>query len=379
MAVLQEVGKAKATDPQSNLLPRPPPRFPEKGLVRSLKTKLCSRKKNQKTQELSPPLKEPPFLNFIHPIFDSATLVLAKLYTGGKSKIIPTSIAPVHVLDIPGSGNSGPIVLLHGITSCASDFTPLASDLKKKYSRVIAIDLLGHGLTPLPDCEGEPSGLPNFNWMTTAVGEVLDSLIPGRKALLLGNSMGGLVAMRMALERPDKVNGLFLISPAGGPLEENDLGKLKDIFNISNQEEGKAFIKRMHGLEPPRGLLHLMAWVARGRVYREDVKQIFASITPEFMMTEKECAAINVPTALFWGGEERVLPSSHLNFFRSSIPNVSVCNPPKFGHVPQNDNWKFVASRCAEFTQTYERDGGGGEVEGWLQPNCLREREKEDF
>ncbi|GMH83972.1 hypothetical protein TrVE_jg10227 [Triparma verrucosa] len=356
-------------------------RFPEQGLVSSLKTKLRNRRRPQSplpvTASPTPPLEKafehPPFLNFIHPMVDSATLLLAKLYTGGKSKIVPTSIAPMHVLDIPGSGTSGPIVLLHGVTSCASDFTPLASDLKKKYSRVIAIDLLGHGLTPLPDCEGEPRGLPNFNWMTKAVGEVLDSLIPGHKALLLGNSMGGLVAMRMALERPDKVNGLFLISPAGGPLDQKDIGRLSNIFNIGSQEEGKTFIKRMHGLEPPSGLLHLMAWVARGRVAREEVKQIFASITPENFMTENECKAISVPTALFWGGEEKVLPSSHLDFFRSNIPNVAVCNPPCFGHVPQNDNWKYVSQRCAEFTKTYS--GGGGEaIEGWLQPSCLERK-----
>ena len=123
----------------------------------------------------------------LHPLVDSATLMLTRLVTGAKSKFVETSVAPIHVLDIQGNGNLPPIVLLHGITSCATDFAPLANDLRAKYSRILAIDLLGHGLTPLPPTHSEPGGLPKFDWMTTAVGEVLDDLLPGKKATLLGN------------------------------------------------------------------------------------------------------------------------------------------------------------------------------------------------
>ena len=173
--------------------------------------------------------------------------------------------------------------------------------------------------------------------------------------------------MRTALERPDKVNGLFLISPAGGPLNKREIKKLSGIFSIKTHSEGKDFIKRMHGVEPGRPLLNIMAWVARGRVARNEVKQIFASIRPENFMTAEECSNINVPCALFWGGDERVLPDNHLSFFRQHLPGVSVCCPPAFGHVPQNDDWKFVSARCSEFsTKTL----GGVDVEGsssWLR------------
>mmetsp|Transcript_19857 Transcript_19857/g.39746 ORF Transcript_19857/g.39746 Transcript_19857/m.39746 type:complete len:394 (+) Transcript_19857:212-1393(+) len=302
----------------------------------------------------------------LHPLVDSATLVLTRLVTGAKSKFVQTSVAPIHVLDIQGSGDLPPIVLLHGITSCATDFAPLANDLRGKYSRILAIDLLGHGLTPLPPSQG----LPKFNWMTTAVGEVLDDLLPGKKATLLGNSMGGLVAMRTALERPDKVNGLFLISPAGGPLDKREIKKLSGIFRIKTHSEGKDFIKRMHGQEPNAGLLNVMAWVARGRVARNEVKQIFASIRPENFMTAQECGKINVPCALFWGGDERVLPDNHLSFFRQNLPGVSVCNPPEFGHVPQNDDWRFVSQRCAEFSSALR---GVDVVGSWLNPGLSKE------
>ena len=175
--------------------------------------------------------------------------------------------------------------------------------------------------------------------------------------------MGGLVAMRTALERPDKVNGLFLISPAGGPLNKEEIASLSSVFCIQSHSEGKEFIKRMHGVEPNTGLLNVMAWVARGRVARFEVKQIFRSIRPNNFMTAEECGRIGVPCALFWGGDERVLPDNHLDFFRTNLPDVSVCTPPKFGHVPQNDDWKFVSQRCSEFTKTL----GGIEGESWLK------------
>ena len=206
--------------------------------------------------------------------------------------------------------------------------------------------------------------------MTKTLTQVMDKCLPNQKAILLGNSMGGLIAMRTALERPDIVNGLFLISPAGGPLDEKQISSLSSIFHISSHEEGKEFIDLMHGQPPSTPMRHLMAWVARGRCSQQSVKKIFDSATSDSFMTEKDCQGITCPTALFWGGEEKVLPTDHLNFFRENIPQLSVCNPPFFGHVPQNDDWKFVAGRCAEFTRALHQEASGSvqrdAVESWI-------------
>jgi len=249
----------------------------------------------------------PPPLASLHPLVDSVALRLTRLLTGGTSRFVDTEFdvgeeakservkAPVHIIDIKGQGKLPPIVLLHGITSCSADFAPLALELRSKFSRIIAIDLLGHGLTPLPNTLEKP----HFSWMTKVVSQVLDKCLPDQKAIILGNSMGGLVAMRTALERPDigagegrgercdsctpqsvasnhapppfppAVDGLFLISPAGGPLNEKQIDSLTSIFHISSHEEGKEFIDRMHGQKPFTPLLHLMAWVARGRVNKD--------------------------------------------------------------------------------------------------------------
>jgi pimeloyl-ACP methyl ester carboxylesterase len=236
----------------------------------------------QQTPEHDPGTLPP--LSSLQPLVDSVTLRLVRLVTGGKSKFIDTELTigegsnlqrvstPVHILDIPGNGDLPPVVLLHGITSCSADFAPLAYQLRSKFSRVIAIDLLGHGLTPLPNARNTK---PHFSWMTRVVSQVLDKCLPesgDEKAILLGNSMGGLVAMRTALARPDLVDGLFLISPAGGPLSEKEISGLSNIFHISSHEEGTTFIDRMHGKAPANPLRHLMAWVARGRVNSESVK-----------------------------------------------------------------------------------------------------------
>lgn len=325
-----------------------------------------------------------PPLASLQPIVDSVTLRLVRLVTGGKSKFIDTELnigegshkqrvsTPVHILDIPGNGKLPPVVLLHGITSCSADFAPLAYQLRSKFSRVIAIDLLGHGLTPLPNAG---NAKPHFSWMTRVVSQVLDNVLPesgNEKAILLGNSMGGLVAMRTALARPDLVDGLFLISPAGGPLTEKEISGLSNIFHISSHEEGTTFIDRMHGQKPAQPLRHLMAWVARGRVNNRAVKNIFDSINPESFMTEQDCRGISVPCALFWGGEEKVLPKQHLDFFRANIPQLSVCNPVGMGHVPQNDDWNFVASRCTEFSNALQN--GGETTEGWVRNQRRRKK-----
>ena len=76
-----------------------------------------------------------------------------------------------------------------------------------RHSRVVALDLVGHGLTPAghrtPDIEGHRRLLSDFLRTMGAT-----------PAILVGNSMGGLVAALQAAGEPDSVAGLILIDPA---------------------------------------------------------------------------------------------------------------------------------------------------------------------
>jgi pimeloyl-ACP methyl ester carboxylesterase len=105
-------------------------------------------------------------------------------------------------------GGSGlPLVLVHGLGGAASNWIELAPELARD-NRVLAVDLPGHGgSAPLP-------ALPNLEPFADRLGLLLERE-GAHPAVLVGHSLGCLVALRLAMRSPQLVRGLVLISAAG--------------------------------------------------------------------------------------------------------------------------------------------------------------------
>lgn len=115
-----------------------------------------------------------------------------------------------HTIDWGGCGEW--LVLLHGLASQAHIWDLVAPLLTDSF-RVVAIDQRGHGLSDKPD-----SG---YDWAT--VTSDLDAILEALKidrAILIGHSWGGNVALQYAVDHPDRVSGLVLID--GGFLQIGD-------------------------------------------------------------------------------------------------------------------------------------------------------------
>jgi pimeloyl-ACP methyl ester carboxylesterase len=93
------------------------------------------------------------------------------------------------------------IVFLHGTRLTRSQWWPQVRRLARRY-RCVAIDLPAHGARA-----AEPFTLESA---TAAVVEAIDAAIPGRRAVLVGLSLGGYVAMETAERYPERVAGLVL-------------------------------------------------------------------------------------------------------------------------------------------------------------------------
>jgi pimeloyl-ACP methyl ester carboxylesterase len=104
-------------------------------------------------------------------------------------------------------GEGPDLLLLHGLGSAKSSFYDTAAALSRRY-RVHAIDLPGFGGSSKPS--RAPYGAP---YAARAVVGAMDALGIER-AHIVGNSMGGRVAIEVGLERPDRVGGLALLCPA---------------------------------------------------------------------------------------------------------------------------------------------------------------------
>jgi pimeloyl-ACP methyl ester carboxylesterase len=105
----------------------------------------------------------------------------------------------------PESGDS--VVLVHGLGGCATNWVDVAPSLAERY-RVLVPELPGHGLsTPLP-------AVPNLAVFADRLAVVAEreGMLP---ATFVGHSLGGVVAVRLALRRPDAVSALVLAATAG--------------------------------------------------------------------------------------------------------------------------------------------------------------------
>lgn len=110
---------------------------------------------------------------------------------------------PVHVADLGGEGP--PIVCVHGLGGSYANWAGAAPYLRE-FGHVTALDLPGFGLTP-------PAGRSaTLESNRRLLHRFLSTL--GGPALLIGNSMGGAIALRQAALAPQTVGRLVLVSPA---------------------------------------------------------------------------------------------------------------------------------------------------------------------
>jgi pimeloyl-ACP methyl ester carboxylesterase len=115
-------------------------------------------------------------------------------------------------------GSGPPVLLLHASLHDRHDFDPLVPTLARHY-RTIAIDWPGHGDSETPTAPIEP-GAPLFADVLEDIVAVLD-LPP---AVLIGNSVGGFAAARLAITHPERVAGLILVN-SGGFIEHNPFSR----------------------------------------------------------------------------------------------------------------------------------------------------------
>ncbi|MBI1798031.1 MAG: alpha/beta fold hydrolase [Candidatus Eisenbacteria bacterium] len=105
-------------------------------------------------------------------------------------------------------GHGPTVVLLHGLGSSAEDWLPTARRLASRH-RVELVDLPGHGGTEMP----EPFSLER----AAAALDASLAQISDEPVILVGHSLGGLLAAAEAIEHPARVRGLVLVETALKP------------------------------------------------------------------------------------------------------------------------------------------------------------------
>jgi pimeloyl-ACP methyl ester carboxylesterase len=148
-------------------------------------------------------------------------------------RAIPT--ADGVTLAVCDDGAGIPVVLLHGLTASRRYVVMGSRALQRSGHRVIAYDARGHGASsPAPD-----PGAYHYEDLSNDLAAVLDALAIER-AVLAGASMGGHTILRLALEQPERVAGIAVITPAYDPVCNDDPLRLArwDALSDALREEG---------------------------------------------------------------------------------------------------------------------------------------------
>lgn len=218
------------------------------------------------------------------------------------------------------SGRGTPLFILNGLLGLNKHWHPCLS----RFAEVSDCMLVEPPLLELAGDQCSVSGVVRI------VTELIERLADG-PAVLAGNSLGGHVAMRIALGRPELVRGIVLIGSSGlfertfeknvmhSPSREWLENKIGDLFcdraNVPPGMVDEAYAELRHR-KGARALVKL------GRSAKND-------------HVGEEIPHLRTPTLLVWGRQDNVTPPEVAEEFRSLIPGSRLEWIDRCGHAPQ--------------------------------------------
>jgi pimeloyl-ACP methyl ester carboxylesterase len=248
----------------------------------------------------------------------------------------------------PLGGAELPIVLVHGIADNALTWSFILNPLARA-NPVYAIDLPGYGF----------SGLPGGRDYTT-LDEMCEVLIDfvrdvvGRPALVVGNSMGGWLAVKLAWAAPELVRGVMLLDAGGAPLEGRASWEpFGEAIGMQDLKSVRLAFRQMFGAVPAPLLYlgqHSLRELFQRKVVREFVANMVAVVNPEeLFLRPRDIRELPVPSALVWGLNDKFLPEGSLEFFSDNMPDAPKLLLSHCGHLPQRERPRSVLRFVQQF------------------------------
>ena len=261
-------------------------------------------------------------------------------YARAPTDFIQAAGVRLHVRDTgpPSGGPDAPVVLLlHGFGASLHTWEPWASGLQDRW-RVIRIDLPGAGLTG-----ADPTG----DYSDARSIQVLLALMDGlgvAHASVVGHSMGGRLAWRLAAEHPQRVDKLVLLAPDGFASPGFEYGKAPEVgflvrlmkhvlpkpvlrASLAPAYADRTLIKdemvdRYHDL--------LLAPGVRGALIARMQQLVLQEPTPWLQR-------ITAPTLLLWGEQDTMIPVANAQDYLRVIPQARLVALPGVGHLPHEE------------------------------------------
>jgi pimeloyl-ACP methyl ester carboxylesterase len=251
-------------------------------------------------------------------------------------------------LNVGLRGAGPPLVLLPANGHRADDFAPIATVLAQQH-RVITLDWPGMGRSPAPPRPDEASAAG----LADAVEDLFDALPLGR-AVVLGHSVGGFAAARLAIRRPEAVAALVLVNSGGfarANLATRAFCWLKGQVRVTRAVE--AHFARWHTgrrSEAARALVDAIEAARRRPGYAEVVAAVWRSFVRTDACLLDRAHEIRCPTLVAWGARDPVLPARIGRAVVRAIPHATWA-PMATGHSPFVEDTATFLGHLAPFLQ----------------------------
>jgi pimeloyl-ACP methyl ester carboxylesterase len=272
---------------------------------------------------------------------------------GADSQFIEVDGLQFHVRQA-GEGKPA-MILLHGFAASTFSWREVMQPLAE-LGTVVAYDRPSSGLTerPLP---GHPRMAGGAEWtgqnpysplaQAGQAVELMDKLGIER-AILVGNSAGGTVAMLTALEYPERVQALVLVDPAiytggGAPswirplLRTPQLQRIGPLVSRGLMSSGDRLI-RLAWHDPSKVTPEVLAGY-RLPLQAEDWDRGLWQLTvaSQDLNLEARLAEVTQPALVITGDDDRIVPTAESIRLAGELPNASLVVLPQCGHTPQEE------------------------------------------
>ncbi len=287
------------------------------------------------------------------------------LYTSKVQKSYPASGqivlvngAGVHVLT---AGNTGPVVLMiHGASANAREFDSSLAPLLSQTHRVLMVDRPGHGHSSRPD------GAETLAVQAAQTAGALQAIAPGERAVIVGHSFGGAVALRLALDYPELVDSLVLLAPVshdwggGGQAWYNKYAGhaltgpvLAQLIPIIGPAQARRGIGSVFSPQPAPDEYYEKAGIAllfRPSEFRANAMDVNALRT-ELAAQQDRYGEIEVPVIVFSGALDTVItPQLHVGKLKHQVDGLVLVPLGDSGHMPHHSHPDEIVSAIARLT-----------------------------
>jgi len=207
------------------------------------------------------------------------------------------------------------VVLVHGAGARSAIWTMVMARVAR-FAHAIAIDLPGHGPSESDGTALDGSGGLTLVRYRDAVGELCGALCLG-PSVIVGHSMGALVALEAALAWPDKVRALILCAAAPKMPVDPELERL-----LREDPEGATLWIADHGLSPSAKPAVRRGFLAAGALSPPEVTRADFDIVRTTDLTSR-LASIGCPLTWLDGADDRIIPASSREGRRGEIVTIA--------------------------------------------------------